>query len=120
MPRASTRWAALSSTNDHCRAVLDFKLSHYRLAASSTPWPRWTARAGRRPASSGFKVYLTHQEVRQIAAGAAAAAVIPEPTISKIVATVAAVLVGVDELGGQRGVTVFGTWLCARAARGAR
>ena len=27
----------------------------------------------------GFKVYLTHQEVRQIAAGAAAAAVIPEP-----------------------------------------
>ena len=26
-------------------------------------------------------------------------------------ATVAAVLVGVDELGGQRGVTVFGTWL---------
>ena len=68
----------------------------------------------------GFKVYLTHQEVRQIAAGAAAAAVIPEPTISKIVATVAAVLVGVDELGGQRGVTVFGTWLVPCAARGAR
>lgn len=60
----------------------------------------------------GYKVYLTHDEVHQIAeAGVAASTIIPEPTIAAVVQAVAVGLVAICALGGHGGVTLLGTWL---------